>query len=289
MSRVGPRQFAWFRILLGLLVLGQLLAWWPWADELFTARGLPAVDPGGPGGVGDLFPSPLAPGGGDPAEVRALLAGLLVAAAAFTLGIARRAMALALWFGWTALGLASPLVQTVASAYVGWLLLASILVPTGEPLRPLGRARPGGGVVPRALTIGAWIVLAAGYGLSGFDKLESPGWRDGAALGAAVGLPYARDAGAAAILALPQSLQHLVTWSGLGIELAFPLLACLRWTRPIAWAAGVALQLGLLFLFAFPGLTIGMLLMHAFTLDRRWLPRRVRRDAPPPARTSRVG
>lgn len=275
--------------MLGLLVLGQVLAWWAWADELFAASGLPAIDPGGPGSVGDLFPSPLAPGGMSPAEVRALLGAMGVAAAAFTLGIARRAMALGLWYGWTALGFASPLVQTVASAYVGWLLLASVLVPVGEPLRPLGRVRPGGGIVPRALTIGAWIVLAAGYGISGLDKLESPGWRAGAALGAAVGLPYAREGGAAAILALPQSLQQVATWSGLGIELAFPLLACLRWTRPFAWAAGAALQLGLLFLFAFPGLTIGMLLMHAFTFDRGWLSGRDRHAAPEAVRRRRVG
>ncbi len=289
MSPIGPRHFAWFRLLLGLLVLGQLLAWWPWADELFTTDGLPAIDPGGPGGVGDLFPSPFAPGGGDPANVRALLAASIAAALAFALGIARRAMALALWYCWTLLGLTSPLVQTVASAYVGWLLLASVLVPTGEPLRPLGRVRPGGGVVPRAVTICAWIVLAAAYGLSGLDKLESPGWRDGLALGAAVGLPYAREGAASALLALPQFVQQLATWAGLGVELAFPLLACLRWTRPIAWAAGVALQLGLLVLFAFPGLTLGMLLMHAFTFDTRWLPARVRRAAAAPAPSRHVG
>lgn len=289
MSPVGPRQFALFRIVLGLLLAGQLLAWWPWADELFGRGGLPGIDPGGPGGVGDLFPSLLAPGGGSPGEVRALLAALLVAAGAFALGIARRVMAIGLWYGWTALGLASPLVQTVASAYIGWLLLASVLVPVGEPLRPFGRRRSGGGAVPRAVTVGAWIVLAAGYGLSGLDKLESPGWRSGGALGAAVGLPYAREWGAAAILALPLSLQRIATWSGLAIELAFPLLALLRWTRPVAWAAGVALQLGLLFLFAFPGLTIGMLMMHAFTFDARWIPRRPRDGAPRPARPSRVG
>jgi hypothetical protein len=267
-SPIPPRQFALFRVLLGALVLAQVASWWPFAGEIFAEDGLPALAPGGMAGV---LPSPLP---ADAATVQVFLAALAVLAAALALGLARRAAALLLWYGLTCLGHAAPYSLTVASAFVSWLLLATALVPPGEPLRPLGRARPEGGRVPRALWIGAWVLMAAGYGLAGFDKLASPGWRSGDALGAAVGLPYAREAGASLILALPRPLQHAATWAGFAIELAFPCLALLRATRPIAWAAGVALQLGLLVLFAFPGLTTGMLLLHAFTFDPRWLPDR---------------
>lgn len=268
MSPISPLQFALFRVLLGSLLLAQIASWWPWAGEIFAADGAPALMPGGLAGV---LPSPLP---ADATTVRVLLAALAVLAAALALGVARHAAALLLWYGFTCLGHAAPHSQTVASAFVGWLLLASALVPAGEPLRPFGRPRAGGGRVPRALWIGAWVVMAAGYGLAGWDKLASPGWRAGEALRVAVGLPYAREAGARLLLALPDALQRGATFAGLLVELAFPFLALLRATRPVAWATGAALQVGLLFLFAFPGLTAGMLLMHAFTFDPRWLPRR---------------
>jgi hypothetical protein len=269
MSGPGPLVFAVFRVALGALVVAQVASFWPHAAELFARGGLGEV---APVGVAPLFPNPLALAD-DPWAVRLFLALLVGLGLALALGVARRAAAVALWYGWTCLGHADPFVQTVASAFVGWLLLASALVPPGEPLRPFGRARAGGGEVPRMLVVGGWVVLAVGYGLSGLDKLGSPGWREGEALRAAVGLPYARAWSAELLLALPDPVARAATWAGLGVELAFPAFALWRRTRPLAWAAGAALQLGLLGLFAFPGLTVGMLLMHLFLFDARWLSR----------------
>lgn len=264
---VTPLQFAVFRILLASVLAAQLVSWWPFSAELFASDGLPAL--GGPG-VGALFPNVLPASVG---RVQAFFVVLLALCLALGLGVARRTAAVGLWYGWSCLGHAAPHTLTVASAFIGWLLLATALVPTGEPLRPFGRARPAGGEVPRALWIGAWIVLAAGYGLAGADKLASPGWRGGEALASAVGLPYARELSAQLLLALPRSLQRAATWTGLAVELCFPLLAMFRRTRPIAWLSGALLQLALLGMFAFPGLTLGMLLMHAFAFDSRWLAR----------------
>jgi len=266
-SPVSPLHFAVFRILLGGLLAAQLVAWLPWAGELFAAAGLRSALPPG---AGLPFPTPLDLADG-PVAATAFVAGLAVLALLLALGVARRAAALLLWAGWTGLGHENPLVQTVASAYLGWLLLATLLVPPGEPLRPFGRPRPGGGRVPRALWVGTWVVLAAGYGLSGLDKLGSPAWRAGDALRAAVGLPYAREWGAELLLSVPLSAARVATWAGLGVELALPVLALARRTRPLAWAAGTALQLGLLALFAFPGLTVGILLAHVLAFDGRWL------------------
>jgi hypothetical protein len=265
----APLQFAVFRILLGASLAAQLVSWWPHAEELLSDRGFPAL---GRGGLAGVFPSPLT-AWSEPWEVRIFLAVVGVVCVAFTLGWARRACAVALWYGWTCAGHASPLLLTVASPFVGWLLLATVLVPPGEPLRPFARPRPGGGRVPKAVLVAGWVVLAAGYGLSGMDKLASAGWRSGDALRLAVELPYARETGARIVSALGRTPDRLLTWTGLAVELAFPVLAIARVTRPVAWASGAALQLGLLALFAFPGLTAGMLLMHVFLFDPGWLDR----------------
>ncbi len=265
-GRSGPHAFAAFRILLGLALALQLAAWFPHAAELFSKDGIPSL---GAGGLAGVLPSPFP---AEPAVARAWLAGMGVLSLALAAGVWRPTAAVLLWYGWVCLGHAAPQTQTVAAPFLGWLLLASALVPPGEPWRPFGRspARPEGGRVPRALFVGAWVVLAAGYGLAGFDKLASPGWRQGDALSAAAGLPYAREWAAQLLFALPRGLQRAATWAGLGVELVFPLLALFRATRPLAWAMGVGLQLALLALFAFPGLTVGMLVMHAFTFDPAW-------------------
>ncbi len=271
-----PAGFAAFRVLLGLTLAVLFAGLLPFAGELFGARGLPAVL--GATGAG-RFPNALA-WSDAAAWPAAFVATLLALALAFAAGVARRSVALALWYGWACLHARNPMLSDPSVPFVGWLCLACALVPPGEPRWPGGALRRGDWAFPPWLFGGAWIVLAVAYAVSGLDKLGSTLWVEGTALRHALDLPYARTGLArSAALALPGDALRGLTWSVLGVELLFAPLCLWRPARAAAWSAAAALHAGLLLLFAFPGLTAGMLLMHAFTFDARWWPRRGARAA----------
>jgi hypothetical protein len=65
----------------------------------------------------------------------------------------------------------------------------------------------------------------------------------------------------------------VATWGTLGLEIAFPLLACSLRTRPWAWLSMVAMHIALLVFVDFADLSVGMLVVHLFTFEPRWLNR----------------
>jgi len=137
-----------------------------------------------------------------------------------------------------------------------------------------GRGAPRAGWrMPRFLWGGAWVVMGLAYTLSGVDKLSSAAWREGSALGYIAGLPYAREGPLHDLfVALPEAFSTALTTSALAVELLFAPLALSRRLRPWIWLAAVGLHGGILLLMDFWELTMGVLLMHAFTFDARWLP-----------------
>jgi predicted DCC family thiol-disulfide oxidoreductase YuxK len=120
----------------------------------------------------------------------------------------------------------------------------------------------------------------AGYTYSGVVKLVSPSWVDGSALEHLLINPLARDSALRELLlAVPDPLLRLATWGALAAEvLALP-LALWRRTRPLAWLATAAMQVGILTFVAFADLTAGMLLVHLFVFDPDWLAARRREGA----------
>jgi hypothetical protein len=71
-----------------------------------------------------------------------------------------------------------------------------------------------------------------------------------------------------------------MTWGALGLEILFLPMAIWRVTRPVAWSAMIGLHVGLMLVVASADLTVGMLLLHWFTLDPRWRTRKVPINAP---------
>jgi hypothetical protein len=266
------RQFAVFRILFGALLAVHCASLIPYAGELFGDEGYFATAESAGLRVRLLFPSILSIDGST-ASVRGLLAAQVVLSAAFAAGIWRRPAAILLWYGLTCLVNRNPGIQNPAHAFLGWLCLASALVPSGEPWRLLGRGEESTAwAMPRRLFQGAWIVMALAYTASGAGKLKSPEWLDGTAITYVLGMPYVRGEWlreAAAVVPLP--LVRLATWGVLGTELLFAPLSLHRLGRPLVWSAGVALHLALLPILRFPELTAGMLLVHLFTFDVRWV------------------
>jgi len=278
--RYSGYHFAVFRVLFGVYLAGYLLTVLPYAAELFGAHSFWVTAPRGGFAFRQVFPSIL---DSDAVAMHAsAFIGVLVGLSlSFALGIGRRFAAVLLWYGLTCLVNRSPGILNPSHAFIGWLCLASAIVPAGEPWR-VGRRRPSW-AMPPALFWGAWWVLALGYSASGFAKLKSAGWLDGTAMALTLDMAYARHGWArAALLAAPGVVLRLCTWSVLGIEIGFALLALFPRTRRFAWYAAVLMHCALLVLFDFWELSVGMLLFHVFTFDDRWglRPAFFRRDVP---------
>jgi predicted DCC family thiol-disulfide oxidoreductase YuxK len=272
---ISPWQFAVFRIVLGLYLTVHFAFLLPYGAELFSSRGVlpdPALNP-----THGLFPDPLDVWG-SPSFVRFFLIVLVALSVAFALGLARRTVALLLWFGWAALFNRNNLIANPSIPYVGLLLLATLLVPPGEPLAiRFGRLRERSAAwaFPASVYGVVWLLFAGGYTYSGCVKLGSPSWVDGSALRHVLANPLARPGPVRdLLLALPPPWLRLATWAALACELLPLPLSFSRRTRAWAWLATAGLQLGILAMVNFADLTFGMLMVHLFLFDPEWLPSR---------------
>jgi predicted DCC family thiol-disulfide oxidoreductase YuxK len=270
--RDSGHNFALFRILLGTYLVVHFTHLLPYAPELWSNAGMlpdPTLLPAWGKAPDPLFFFDA------PSVTRLLVALLALAAVLFALGVWRRVAAVVLWLGWLFLFNRNPLIANPSLPYVGWLLLASAVIPEGEPwalapLRPAATWR-----MPPALYWGGLALLMVGYTVSGLHKLSAPSWRDGTAFFHVLEIPLARDTALrASVAAAPPFVFQFLTWSALAVEISAGPVALLPRTRPFGWLAAVGLQLGILCFVAFADLTLGMLLAHAFVFDRRWVPGR---------------
>lgn len=284
MTWYRAEQFALVRIALGafLAAYGCLLL--PHAGELLGSEGMLAHWGHGFRWFPRALPSPLE---GTPSlvTVYAMLALVIASGAALALGAARRAAAVAAWYGVACLLARNPSLINPAMPFVGWLCLATVIVPQGEGWSVRQRRADPGWTMPPALFHSAWIVMAVAYSFSGLVKLTSPAWVDGSALGLVLDTPFARDGwGNRTVAALPELVLHGMTWLTLIGEIAFAPLCLHRYGRILAWVVMAGMHVVLLLTMAFPELTMAMFLIHAFTFDARWTQRFPRRS---PARHRR--
>lgn len=267
-------QYSAFRWLFGGYLFVHLAMLVPYGGELFSSAGMLPDARLSP--LYGAFPNPLQWFDSPGAITAALCAGLALATA-FAAGWRDRQAAVALWFVLTCLFDRNPLIANPSLPYVGWLLLAHALLPVAPRGAWDARRRTDGGAAwrkPAAVHAAAWIVMAVGYGYSGYTKLASPSWLDGSAVSHVLANPLARPTALRGwLLGLPDIWLQLATWSALGLELGFVLLALSARARPFAWLAMLSLHVGLIVLIDFADLTMGMLILHAFTFDPAWLPR----------------
>lgn len=252
--------FAVWRLGLGCWALFVLGGLWPFRLELYAAQGMPRLE----GAWWIVFPSPLfvsdAPG-----VVSALLGVGMACAAGVAVGAGRRGCALGLWFVLCSLAARNPLVFDLSWNYAGWSLLASALVPLGEPRWPWGRV-PEGWALPPALHAGAVAVFGLSYTVSGLSKLGRPEWWSGEAVPMLLGSGVARP-WAGALLGLPESVLHGMTWGVLAAELLAAPLALSRRGRALGWLAMTGVHLGILATVRLDSLSVGMLVFHLLALD----------------------
>jgi len=266
-----PRGYALYRALLGSYLFVHFALLIPYGAELFSSAGMLPHAEASP--LFEVLPSLLWHFDA-PWVVTTLLGFAALSGAALALGVADRAAAVAAWFVLACTFGRNPLIANPSLPYVGWLLLAHVLVPKVPSARALLRRRceRDGWKLPAPLFAGAWIVMATGYTYSGLAKLGSASWLDGSAVARILENPLTRPGALReALLALPPEILQVATWGALAAEIAFLPLALFARTRPLAWAGLLGMHLGLIVLIDFADLTFGMVVLHAFTFDPRWV------------------
>lgn len=263
----GPWQFTVFRVVFGLYLAVHFFTLAPWAPEVFGPRGMiadPALLP-----AHGVFPNPLEALGTDAALAGAvLLLGLL--AVAFAAGLARRIVALVLWFGWACLFHRNVFIANPSLPYVGWLLLACAALPSGEPLSLWPRRREGWRMDPWIFA-GAWLLLGAGYTFSGLHKAASESWQNGLAIKYVLELPTTRDTWFKhLLLGMPDLVHRLNTWGALLLEILFLPLCLIRRARPWVFLAMLGMHTGILLTVSIADLTLGMFVFHLFVVEPDW-------------------
>ncbi|MDD9941191.1 MAG: hypothetical protein OXU20_09150 [Myxococcales bacterium] len=267
----GPAQFRVFRVVFGTYLCIHFWMLSADAPEVFSNAGM--LPDGSLNPTARVFPNLLL-WFDSPAQVVAFCLSLAGLSLGIALGIHRRVLAPVVWYGLACLFNRNVLISNPSLAFVGWLLLATALIPEGEgwALRPTGRPSPEGFTLPPRLYWGAWYLTAVGYTASGLHKLSAPSWRDGSALSHVLSIPLARDVPWRSwFLALDPTVLHILTWGALAAECIYLPLAIHRSTRPIAWISMVCMHIGILCFVDFADLTCAMLIVHLFLFDPRWL------------------
>ncbi|HEU5321633.1 MAG TPA: DCC1-like thiol-disulfide oxidoreductase family protein, partial [Methylomirabilota bacterium] len=265
-------QYSAFRALLGVYVAVHFAHLVPWGAEIFSSRGV--LPDGGASPLLTLFPNVLAVADG-PVFVTLLLALAAGLGVALALGFHDRLAAVGIWYVLAATFGRNPLIANPALPYVGWLLLAHALLPPAPYGSWAARGAADVGTrwrLPQPIFVAAWVLMAVGYSYSGYTKLVSPSWVDGTALARVLDNPLARPGPLRDLLAgLPEGALRGATWGALALEAGFAPLALVRPLRPWLWAAMVGMHVGLMTVIDFADLTLGMLVLHGFTLDPGWI------------------
>jgi predicted DCC family thiol-disulfide oxidoreductase YuxK len=242
----------------------------PYAAELFSSSGvLPTANLNK---TYPFFPNILYLFDG-PIFVTSMVSLLAVLSLCLTVGLKRKIVALVLWYGHVALFNRNNFIANPGLPFVGWLLLACAVIPYGEPLAfESKKNQDEDWSMPPALFWGAWIFTSVGYSISGFHKYSSVSWYDGTALIHLLNNPLAREHFLRTFFeSQPVAVLKGLCWFLLASEILYAPLALWRKTRAIAFFSMVAMHIGILAIVDFADLTVGVLMIHLFTFDGRWI------------------
>ena len=187
-----------------------------------------------------------------------------------TIGLKRNWAAIFIWYGWVCLFDRNSATANSGWLIIGWLLLVLSIIPAGEPLSVSSKKE--GWAIPKWLYIGTWVLMAISYSINGWDKLQTPNWRDGSALIHVLDSPLARDhACNRYLLSLPEIFFSVKAFVFIALELIFAPLCIWNVTRKWMWFSMVFIHLGILSILNVTNFSIGMLMIHIFTFDPRWI------------------
>ena len=263
MLRYTQRQFDLFCGIFATYLFVHFAQLLPNATEVFSSAGM----------IGDPSYLPTAATAGvnilfhydSPKYVIAFLHLMMGASVAVGFGFYRRTFAAILFYGWMCLLNRNPFISNPSMPYIGWLLLVTMLTPRKKSDRNWK--------LNSELYYGAWIVMGVSYTASGFHKFfTSPSWVDGTALSHILTGALSRsNIGVYLLLTLPEIVLKFMTWTSLFAEISFLFLGCFHHLRRFYWAFFMGFHLSILCLINFSDLTLGMMMIHIFTFDIRWI------------------
>jgi hypothetical protein len=270
-SFYSAKQFAIFRAIFGLYLTWHFYTLLTFESELFTTNGMipdAAMNP-----TWNFFPAlPYL----DQTEttMSVFITILMCISLLFAGGFHRKWCALFLWYGWAYLLNRNVLISNPGIPYVGWLLLVCVVIPgrEGFELSNWNRTSDSTWYMPEVIYWGAWFIMAAGYTISGLHKLSCPSWINGSALEHVLSGMLARDYFLPKfLLYLPKIVLQINTWIALAVEILCLPLGLFYHVRKWYWIILVVMHLGVICLIDFTDLTLGVLMIHFFTFDGRWL------------------
>ena len=250
-------MFMQFRCLFGLYLTWHFISLIPYSDELFGDK-MPFDPKLGP--TYHIFPNLL-----NHMDATLFISILSLLSISFMFGYKHQFCSILLWYGWAALLNRNVLIYNPGIPYVGWLLLAMSVIPNNDDTK-----------LSKAIFWLSWMLMGLGYTISGIDKIvKCPSWLDGSALRHILNSPLSRDNFLRDfLLNSPEIVLKLATWTSLALEISFLPLGMFYHTRLYFWLAYIGFHLGIIALINFTDLTLGVISIHLFTFDPRWLPKK---------------
>lgn len=265
-------QYSIFRVIFGVFLFAQFAQLTGWSLGLFLAPDR-LLEPG-QGPVLSLFAS--IPGLDD-ASGFAFAVTLSAAAASllFIVGIADKWAAFCMCFALACLFGLNPLIAEPSLTYLGWMLVAHMLMP-GAPYGSLaarGRLDPGGRwrfpIVTYCITL---LLFVLSYQSCGWSLVYGPSWVLGEDLFRIFVNPLPHAYFALPILAwAPPALIEILGWSLLLVVLLLLPIRRLYALHPVLWSMALGLQLCFAVLFDFADPTSTMLLFHLLVFNPAWI------------------
>ena len=235
-----------YRALFGLYLFVHFATLLPSGTALFSNSGvLPSASP-----LLKLFPNVLSLSDA-PTIVAILISIGAIAAVGFLSGSMTVPRLRRSWYVLMCLYARNPLIADPSLTFVAWLLLLHTVLPPSPygSWSARGRTDPRGGWrMPPELFAAAWVVLSVAYAYNAYTRIVS------------------QDL----LLAAPIGPLRLVLWGALALELLYAPLALFRRARPWIWTAMFVMQIGFI-LIGLPEFSVGMAIVHLFTLDPGWI------------------
>jgi len=285
--------FKIFRFIFGSYLLWHFYCLLDYGDELFSSNGMindPNLNP-----TWSLWSSlSFMP----TINIDILLNVCIISSLLLAVGIFQAFNSAILWCGWVSLFNRNNLIANPGLPYVGWLLLACIIIESPGFILDINSKLNGINSLtswtfigrkesekrdnsqkiwkmPKLIFWSAWFLMASSYTISGIHKLQCESWVNGTALLHVLESLLARDNKLVSVLVYLMReytwLNKFLTWSSLFLEISFLPLGTFDRLRFIYWISFLAMHIGILCLINFTDLTLGVLMIHFFTFDKSWI------------------
>jgi hypothetical protein len=257
--------FVAFRIGFGLYLLWYFLSLLPYVSLMYSSAGLYQHRQSVP------FPSIL-PWIDQTSSFEHFICFLGVTSIAIACGFQRRMAAALTLYGLASMHTWNALLAPPSDGYVGWLLLALILIPHGEG-KGMHRKQLDWELPEPILKVG-FVVFAVSYTLSGLDKCRGDLWISGRALEILFSGPLVRDNVVGELLQnLPSIALKCLTWLSLATELLAAPLSIFSRGRKLAWWSITVMHCGVLTSVMITTVSVAMLLFNLFLMPMLFVSR----------------